>query len=119
MMEVISVKKLWYVPFVLMLMLSLVGCNTDNTSDNTSETSDNVNETTEVIEEDLEEVQEKSLRQDDNANNNNSTSDPQMQDETEGNTGDNSEQQPPVTNDVGGQGITDEGQNNDANNEAD
>lgn len=108
-------KKLWYVPFVLMLMLSLVGCNTDNTS----QTSDNVNETTEVIEEDLEEVQEESLRQNDNANNNNSTSDTQLQNEPEGNTGDNSEQQPPVTNDVGGQGITDEGQNNDANNEAD
>lgn len=108
-------KKLCYVPLVLMLMLSLVGCNTDNTS----QTSDNVNETTEVIEGDLEEVQEESLRQNDNANNNNSTSDTQLQNEPEGNTGDNSKQQPPVTNDVGGQGITDEGQNNDANNEAD
>ncbi|MFC7686868.1 hypothetical protein [Ureibacillus sp. GCM10028918] len=107
-------KKFWYAPFLLMLMLSLVGCNTDNAS----ETSDNVNETTEVIEEDLEEVQENSLRQNDNTNNNTST-DTQLENEPEGNTGENSEQQPPVTNDVGGQGITDEGQNNDANNEAD
>ncbi|MDN4493522.1 hypothetical protein [Ureibacillus aquaedulcis] len=109
-------RKLCYVPFLLMLMLALVGCNTD--SDNASETSDNVNETTEVIEEDLEEVQEKSLRQNDDTNNNTST-DSQLENEPQGNTGPNSEQQPPVTNDVGGQGITDEGQNNDANNEAD
>ncbi|MCM3388446.1 hypothetical protein M3649_09885 [Ureibacillus chungkukjangi] len=106
-------KKLWYVPFLLMLSLSLVGCNTDNATD--IETSDNVNETTEIIEEDLEEVQEKSLRENNDAN-----MDTELENEPEDtNTGENSEQHPPVSNDVGGQGVEDEGQNTDANTVAD
>ncbi|PYF07307.1 hypothetical protein [Ureibacillus chungkukjangi] len=106
-------KKLWYVPFLLMLSLSLVGCNTDNATD--TETSDNVNETTEIIEEDLEEVQEKSLRENNDAN-----MDTELENEPEDtNTGGNSEQHPPVSNDVGGQGVEDEGQNTDANTVAD
>lgn len=107
-MEVIRVKKLWYLPFTLLVILSLVGCNTDNATD--TETSDNINETTEVIEGDLEEVQEKSLRETDDA-----TTDTELENEPDGATGENSEQHPPVNNDVGGQGVEDEGQNNDAN----
>ncbi|MDI7742034.1 hypothetical protein QMK38_08460 [Lysinibacillus fusiformis] len=105
-------KKLWYLPFLSMLIFSLVGCNTDNASE--TDTSDNINETTEVIEGDLEEVQEKSLRESDDA-----TPDAEVENEPEGTTGENSEQHPPVSNDVGGQGIEDEGQNTDANTVAD
>lgn len=105
-------KKLWYLPFLLLLILSLVGCNTDNASE--PDTSENVNETTEVIEDDLEEVQEKSLRDNDDANTNSNTN-TELENEPNGNTGENADEAPPVNNDVGGQGIKDEGQNNDAN----
>ena len=100
-------KKLWYVPFLLLLTLSLVGCNTDNAS----QTSNNVNETTEIIEDDLEEVQEDALR-----NSDRTKSDTELKNEPDdGATGENSEQDPAVPNDVGGQGVEDEGQNTDAN----
>lgn len=101
-------KKLWYVPFLFLLILSLVGCNADNAADN--ETSEEVNETTEIIEGDLEEVQEESLGESDDPK-----TDTELQNEPDGTTGENSEQHPPVSDDVGGQGIQDEGQNHDSN----
>ena len=102
-------KKIYYVPFLLLLILSIVGCNTD--TDNASQTSDNVNETTEIIEQDLEEVQEDALR-----NSDRTKTDTELENEpNNGVTGGNSEQDPAVPNDVGGQGIEDEGQNTDAN----
>lgn len=101
-------KKLWYLPFSLLLMFSLVGCNTDNASE--TDTSENINDTTEVIEGDLEEVQEESLRETDDTK-----TDTELENEPDGTTGENSDEDPAVNNDVGGQGVEDEGQNNDAN----
>ncbi|QCR32670.1 hypothetical protein [Lysinibacillus sp. SGAir0095] len=101
-------KKLWYVPFLLLVLLSIVGCNADTASE--TETSENINETTEIIEQDLEEVQEDSLRESEKPQ-----TDTELQNEPDGATGENSEQHPPVNDDVGGQGIEDEGQNHDAN----
>jgi len=103
-------KKTWYLPFLLLVILSLAACNTDDDTATENDTSENVNDTTEVIEGDLEEVQEKSLIESDDAQ-----TDTQVENEPEGNTGENTEEDPAVNNDVGGQGVEDEGQNNDAN----
>lgn len=107
-------RKSWYLPFLLVVILTLVGCNAQNASE--TETSENVNETTDIIEGELEKEQEEELRKSDDAK-----TDTELENEPTGDNGEhsNDDEATPATDDVGGQGVTDDGQNTDANNELD